>query len=99
MGPVMRFTDARRLAKAGPGAAPARALPVLRAWNSASPTDSARPLTARSKWCPRAMGVIPDAMVRLPQPPVDQADAAALRAALKTSGLQSGLRSGQARSS
>lgn len=95
----MRFSDARRLAKAGPGAAPARALPVLRAWISAPPTDSARPLTARLTWCPRALDVIPDATVRLPRPPVDEAGAAALRPALKASGLQSGLRASQARSS
>ena len=43
--------------------------------------------TARLKWCLREMGIIPDATVRLPQPPVDAADAAALMAALKASGL------------
>ena len=43
--------------------------------------------TARLKWCLREMGIIPDATVRLPQPPVDTADAAALMAALKASGL------------
>ena len=43
--------------------------------------------TARLKWCLREMGIIPDATVRLPQPPVDAADAAALRAALKASGM------------
>ena len=43
--------------------------------------------TARLKWCLREMGIIPDATVRLPQPPVDAADAAALLAALKASGL------------
>jgi 4-hydroxy-tetrahydrodipicolinate synthase len=43
--------------------------------------------TARLKWCLREMGIIPDATVRPPQPPVDEADAAALRAALKASGL------------
>ncbi len=43
--------------------------------------------TARLKWCLREMGIIPDATVRPPQPPVDAADAAALRAALKASGL------------
>ncbi|MEO3471462.1 dihydrodipicolinate synthase family protein [Roseomonas sp. CAU 1739] len=43
--------------------------------------------TARLKWCLREIGIIPDATVRLPQPPVDAADAAALRAALKASGL------------
>lgn len=43
--------------------------------------------TARLKWCLREMGVIPNATVRLPQPPVDAADAAALMAALKAAGL------------
>lgn len=43
--------------------------------------------TARLKWCLREMGIIPDATVRLPQPPVDAADAAVLLAALKASGL------------
>lgn len=43
--------------------------------------------TARLKFCLREMGVIPDATVRLPQPPVDAADAALLRAALRASGL------------
>jgi 4-hydroxy-tetrahydrodipicolinate synthase len=43
--------------------------------------------TARLKWCLREMGIIADATVRLPQPPVDAADAAALTAALKASGL------------
>jgi 4-hydroxy-tetrahydrodipicolinate synthase len=43
--------------------------------------------TARIKWCLRELGIIPDATVRPPQPPVDDADAAALRAALKASGL------------
>ena len=43
--------------------------------------------TARLKWCLREMGIISDATVRLPQPPVDAADAAALTAALKASGL------------
>ncbi|WP_198374595.1 dihydrodipicolinate synthase family protein [Neoroseomonas rubea] len=43
--------------------------------------------TARLKWCLREMGVIPTATVRPPQPPVDDADAAALRTALKASGL------------
>ena len=43
--------------------------------------------TARLKWCLREMGIIPDATVRLPQPPVDAADTAALMAALKASGL------------
>jgi len=43
--------------------------------------------TARLKWCLREMGIIPDATVRPPQPPVDDADAAALRAALKASGV------------
>lgn len=43
--------------------------------------------TARLKWCLREMGIIRDATVRLPQPPVDAADAAALMAALKASGL------------
>jgi hypothetical protein len=33
------------------------------------------------------MGVIPDATMRLAQPPVDEADSAALHAALKASGL------------
>ncbi len=43
--------------------------------------------TARLKWCLREIGIIPDATVRPPQPPVDAADAVALRAALKASGL------------
>jgi 4-hydroxy-tetrahydrodipicolinate synthase len=43
--------------------------------------------TARLKWCLREVGIIPDATVRPPQPPVDAADAVALRAALKASGL------------
>lgn len=43
--------------------------------------------TARLKWCLREMGIIPDATVRLPQPPVDATDAVALIAALKASGL------------
>ncbi|MDP3417972.1 dihydrodipicolinate synthase family protein [Falsiroseomonas sp.] len=43
--------------------------------------------TARLKFCLREMGVIPDATVRLPQPPVDAAEAAMLRAALRASGL------------
>jgi 4-hydroxy-tetrahydrodipicolinate synthase len=43
--------------------------------------------TARLKWCLREMGIIADATVRPPQPPVDAADAAALTAALKASGL------------
>jgi len=43
--------------------------------------------TARLKWCLREMGIIPDATVRLPQPPVDAADAAVLLAALNASGL------------
>ncbi len=43
--------------------------------------------TARLKFCLREMGVIPDATVRLPQPPVDAAEAALLRGALRASGL------------
>ncbi|WP_439596075.1 dihydrodipicolinate synthase family protein [Falsiroseomonas sp.] len=43
--------------------------------------------TARLKFCLREMGVIPDATVRLPQPPVEAAEAAMLRAALRASGL------------
>lgn len=43
--------------------------------------------TARLKFCLREMGVIPDATLRLPQPPVDAAEAAMLRAALIASGL------------
>ncbi|MBU8539670.1 dihydrodipicolinate synthase family protein [Falsiroseomonas tokyonensis] len=43
--------------------------------------------TARLKFCLAEMGVIADATVRLPQPPVDAAEAAMLRAALRTSGL------------
>jgi len=43
--------------------------------------------TARLKWCLREMGVIPDATVRPPQPPVDVAEAAALRTAMMESGL------------
>lgn len=43
--------------------------------------------TARLKFCLREMGVIPDATVRLPQPPIDAAEAAMLRAALRASGL------------
>ncbi|MES2713969.1 MAG: dihydrodipicolinate synthase family protein [Pseudomonadota bacterium] len=43
--------------------------------------------TARIKWCLRELGIIPEAHVRPPQPPVDAADAAALRAALTASGL------------
>jgi 4-hydroxy-tetrahydrodipicolinate synthase len=43
--------------------------------------------TARLKWCLREMGIITDATVRPPQPPVDAADAAALTAALRASGL------------
>ncbi|NKE46634.1 dihydrodipicolinate synthase family protein [Roseomonas frigidaquae] len=43
--------------------------------------------TARLKFCLREMGVIPDATVRLPQPPVEAAEAAMLRAALRESGL------------
>ncbi len=43
--------------------------------------------TARLKFCLCEMGVIPDATVRLPQPPVEAAEAAMLRAALRASGL------------
>jgi 4-hydroxy-tetrahydrodipicolinate synthase len=43
--------------------------------------------TARLKWCLRELGVIPEAALRPPQPPVDDAEAAALLAALKASGL------------
>lgn len=43
--------------------------------------------TARLKFCLREMGVIPDATVRLPQPPVEAAEAAMLCAALRASGL------------
>ena len=43
--------------------------------------------TARLKFCLREMGVIPDATVRLPQPPIDAAEAAMLRLALTASGL------------
>lgn len=43
--------------------------------------------TARLKFYLREMGVIPDATVRLPQPPVEAAEAAMLRAALRESGL------------
>jgi 4-hydroxy-tetrahydrodipicolinate synthase len=43
--------------------------------------------TARLKWCLREMGVIPSAAVRPPQPPVEGAEAAMLRDALRASGL------------
>lgn len=58
--------------------------PLAEAIYGAPPAGRA---TARLKWCLREMGVIPDATVRLPQPPVDAADAAALRAAMTASGL------------
>ncbi|WP_431284263.1 dihydrodipicolinate synthase family protein [Humitalea sp. 24SJ18S-53] len=43
--------------------------------------------TARIKWCLRELGIIPNACVRPPQPPVEPSDAAALRVALRASGL------------
>jgi 4-hydroxy-tetrahydrodipicolinate synthase len=58
--------------------------PLAEAIYGAAPAGRA---TARLKWCLREMGIIPDATVRPPQPPVDAADAAALRAALTASGL------------
>lgn len=58
--------------------------PLAEAIYGAAPGGRA---TARLKWCLREMGIIPDATVRPPQPPVDEADAKALRAALKASGL------------
>lgn len=58
--------------------------PLAEAIYGAPPAGRA---TARLKWCLREMGIIPDATVRPPQPPVDEADAAALRAALRASGL------------
>ncbi|WP_237217328.1 dihydrodipicolinate synthase family protein [Falsiroseomonas oryziterrae] len=43
--------------------------------------------TARLKFCLAEMGVIPDPAVRPPQPPVRDAEAATLRAALRATGL------------
>jgi len=43
--------------------------------------------TARLKFCLAEMGIIPDPAVRPPQPPVKDAEATALRAALRTTGL------------
>ncbi len=43
--------------------------------------------TARLKFCLAEMGIIPCPAVRPPQPPVDAAEAAMLRAAMKQSGL------------
>jgi 4-hydroxy-tetrahydrodipicolinate synthase len=58
--------------------------PLAEAIYGAPPAGRA---TARIKFCLAEMGVIPDAAVRPPQPPVSAPEAAMLRAAMRASGL------------
>jgi 4-hydroxy-tetrahydrodipicolinate synthase len=56
--------------------------PLAEAIYGAPPSGRA---TARLKWCLREIGVIPDAAIRPPQPPVEAEEAAMLREALRAS--------------